>query len=92
MFKKTVAAAVAALTLVGATAVTTSSAQASPLGRAIVAGAIGFGVGAAVAGSSAYAYGYRPAYAYGYGGCGFVSQPIVNPWGVIVGYRRVPAC
>lgn len=90
MFKKTLIAATAALTLVGATAASTSSAQAGPLGRAIVAGAIGFGVGAAVAGSSAYAYGYRPAYVYG--GCGFVSRPVFNAWGDVVAYRRVPAC
>jgi predicted N-acetyltransferase YhbS len=86
MFKKTVTAAVAALTLAGATVAVPSAAEARGLGRAVAIGALGFAVGAAAASSYAYA---RPVY---YGGCGFVRQPIVNPWGEVVGFRRIPAC
>ena len=86
MFKKTLVAAVAVLTVAGSTVATTSSAQAGPLGRAVAAGAIGFAIGAAAAGSYAYA---RPVY---YGGCGWVSRPVYDAWGYFVGYRRYPAC
>ncbi len=91
MFKKTLIAATAALTLAGSVA-STSSAQAGWRGAAIAAGVAGLAIGGAVAANNAYAYdyGYRPVY-YGYG-CGYVSQAVYNPWGVFVGYRRVPAC
>ena len=46
MFKKTLTAAVAALTLAGATVTTTQSAQAGSLGKAVAIGIVGAAVGA----------------------------------------------
>lgn len=91
MFKKTLTAAVAALTLAGTVAATTESAQAGWRGAAITAGVIGLAAGAAIASSHpVYAAPvYRPVY---YGGCGYVRSPVYNTWGYVVGWRRVAAC
>jgi hypothetical protein len=93
MFKKTLTAAVAALTLAGGLAATTQSAEAGWRGAAITAGVVGLATGAAIAANNSYyggySYGYRPVY---YGGCGYVRQPAYNVYGDFVGWRRVPAC
>lgn len=100
MFKKTLIAAAAALTVAGSTAAMTNSAQAGWRGAAIAAGVAGLAIGGAVAANNAYgygpSYGYRSAYGYrsvNYGyGCGYVSRPYYNSWGQFLGYRSVPAC
>jgi hypothetical protein len=93
MIKKTLTAAVAALTLAGTVAVTTTSAEAGWRGAAITAGVLGLATGAAIAANNGayygYDYGYRPVY---YGGCGYVRQPAYNVYGDFIGWRRVPAC
>lgn len=91
MFKKTLTAAVAALTMAGAVATSTQPAEARGLGRAIAFGAAGFAVGALAAGAYARPAYARPVYYGGYG-CGFVSRPVINAWGDVVAYRRVAAC
>ena len=87
MFKKTLTATVAALTMAGAVAASSQPAEARGLGRAVAIGAAGFAVGALAAG--AYA---RPVYYGGGYGCGYVSRPVYDSWGYQVGYRSVPAC
>lgn len=67
MFKKILTAAVAALTLTGATFTTTQSAQAGSLGAAVVAGVVGTVVGVVAGAASSRANAdersdYRPAY------------------------------
>ena len=65
MFKKTLTAAVAALTLAGATLTTTQSAQAGSLGAAVVAGVVGTVVGVVAGAASSRANtsdDYRPTY------------------------------
>ena len=65
MFKKTLTATVAALTLAGATLTTTQSAQAGSLGAAVVAGVVGIVVGVVAGAASSRANtsdDYRPAY------------------------------
>ena len=95
MFKKSLTAAVAALTLVGTVAASTQPAEARGIGRAVAFGTAGFAVGALAAGAAAAAtrpY-YAPAYyGYGYAGCGYVSRPVYNSWGYQVGWSSVPAC
>lgn len=62
MFKKTLTAAVAALTLAAATLAPTSQAQAGSLGKAVAIGILGTAIGAIAAGSAARARqeeGYR---------------------------------
>ena len=92
MFRKTLTATVAALTLTGASLSATTSAQAGGLGKFIVVGAV---VGGALASRSSEAAqpAYRPAYGGGYGGgCGFRNSPIFDEYGHRVGFRRVSAC
>ena len=84
IFKKTVAAALAAITL--SLAIAPTEAQAGrrfPGGGAGIAGAIFGGlILGAIAASAAHE---RRA-------CGFVSPPVVDEDGVVVGYRRVRYC
>lgn len=91
--KKSIAAALAALTI-GASVLATSGAEARPRyrGAAIGAGIVGaLALGALAAGAaSGPAYGYEPAYAYG-------PEPVrrchledrVNYYGDVIGTRRV---
>ncbi len=81
MFKKTLTAAVAALTLASATLTTTQSAQAGGLGNLIAVGIVG----------AAYRSEYRP-YRGGYDGCGFRNRPVFDEYGRQVGVRQVSAC
>ena len=101
MVRKTLTAAVAALTLAGATVTTPSSAQAGGLGKFIAAGVVGAVVGSALAARRSEAY--QPSYggdASGYrlvregyeGGCGFRNSPVFDEDGNRIGSRRVPAC
>ena len=92
MFKKTLTATVAALTMAGAVAASSQPAEARGLGRAVAIGAAGFAVGALAAGAYARPVYYGGGYGgYGYG-CGYVSRPVYDSWGYQVGYRSVPAC
>ncbi|ACA20136.1 putative exported protein of unknown function [Methylobacterium sp. 4-46] len=93
MIRKTLAAAVAALTLAGAVTTTTSSAQAGWRGAAIAAGVLGVAAGA-IASQARPAYAV-PVYgepAYPYGGCGYERRPVFDENGYQVGWRRVPVC
>ena len=99
MFKKTLTATVAALTLATAS-LSTAPAQAGGLGKFIAAGVVGAVVGGALASRSAQAdqpsYAYRPVrggYDDGYrGGCGFRNSPVFDEYGNRIGSRQVPAC
>ena len=102
MFRKTLAATVAALTLATASLAPTSQAQAGGFGKFVAAGIVGAIVGGALAArpSQAYQpnYGYRPVrtfeggYGGGYNGCGFRNSPIFDEDGNRIGSRRVSAC
>ena len=96
MFKKTLTATVAALTLASATLTTTQSAQAGGLGNLIAVGIVGAAVGAVAAGSArsqepSYRSDDRP-YRGGYDGCGFRNRPVFDEYGRQVGVRQVSAC
>jgi hypothetical protein len=105
MFKKSLTAAVAALTLSAATLAPTSQAQAGNLGKVVAIGILGTAV-AAIAGAASsraqeneyrsdYDGGFRQVrggYEGGYGGCGFRNSPIFDEDGIRIGSRRVPAC
>ena len=97
MFKKTLTAAVAALTLVSASLAPVSQAQAGGLGKFIAAGIVGAVVGGAIASRGGdrdpgFDRGYRPV-RRGFGGdCGFRDAPIFDEYGHRIGFRQVPAC
>ena len=96
MFKKTLTATVAALTLAGATLVPLSSAQAG-FGKAVAAGIVGLAVGAVVAGSARsqepnYRSAYRPARGGYDGGCGYRNRAVFDEYGRRVGFQQVSAC
>ena len=97
MFKKSLTAALAALTLTTASLAPTSSAQAGGLGKFIAAGIVGAVVGGAIASrggdrDGGYDRGYRPARGGFGGGCGFRDAPIFDEYGHRIGFRQVPAC
>lgn len=105
MFKKTLAAALATLTLTSATLATASSAQAG-FGKAVAAGIVGLAVGSVLAGSArsqeptyrsgGYDDGYRGGYRPVRGGyddaCGYRNRPVFDEYGRKVGVQRVSAC
>ena len=95
MFKKTLTATVAALTLATAS-LSTAPAQAGSLGKFIAAGIVGAVVGSALASRPSHAgqpsYGYRPARGGYDGGCGVRNSPVFDEYGNRVGFRPVPAC
>lgn len=96
MFKKTLTAAIAALTLAGAS-LTTTSAQAGGFGKFVAAGIVGAVVGGALASrssasDSSYDNGYRPVRGGYNGGCGYSPRPVFDEYGNRVGFRRVPTC
>ena len=95
MFKTSLSATVAALTL--ATAFLCASAQAGGLGKLIAAGVIGAVAGSVVASRArSHEHGYRPEYRPVRGGfdegCGVRARPVFDEFGQQVGTRRVPAC
>ena len=97
MFKKTLTALVAALTLTSATFTTTQSAQAGTFGKVLAAGIVGVAVGAIAAGKARsqdqdYRPEYRPARGGYEGGCGFRNSPVFDEYGNRIGSRRVSAC
>ena len=101
MFRKTLTATVAALTLSGAVITSSTAAEARGLNKlAIGAGIVGAVVGLVAGAASArqeptyqrpvgYEPGYRPVR---YEGCGFAVRPVFDEYGRQVGARRVPAC
>ena len=98
MFKKTLTATVAALTLATAS-LSTAPAQAGSLGKVIAAGIVGAVVGSVIASKArsapvdgAFEGGYRPVRGGYDGGCGFRPRPVFDEYGHQVGIRRVPAC
>ena len=96
MFKKTLTATVAALTLTSAGLTTAQPAQAG-IGKVLAAGIVGVAVGAVVAGSArsqepGFRSDFRPARGGFDGGCGFRSSPIFDENGNRIGFQRVPAC
>lgn len=97
MFKKTLTAAVAALTLVSATVTIPSAAQAGSLGKAIAVGFVGAVIGAALASKAKAGPVPRVVRPYGPGhmvdeDCGFVLRPVFDEFGHKVGMRKVPEC
>lgn len=95
MLKKTLTAAVAALTL--ATAVTPAPAQAGSLGKVVAVGILGAAVGAIVgaAGSkAAHSEEYEPREARRFrpSSCDMRRLPVFDRDGQQVGWRHVPAC
>ena len=98
MFRKTLTAAVAALTLAGATVTTTSSAQAGSLGKAVAIGIVGTVVGVIAGAANARSRDnderYEPrSVRVGYeSGCGFRNSPVFDENGNRIGSRPVPAC
>ena len=107
MFRKTLTAAVAALTLTGATLTPMHAAQAGSIGKVVAAAVVGVAVGAIAAGKARSQEGYqerryqergdrseyRPVRGYDRyeGGCGR-NSPIFDEDGNRIGSRRVPAC
>ena len=105
MVRKTLTAAVAALTLASATFTTIPSAQAGSLGKAIAIGVVGTVVGVIAGAASARSREsderseYRPARGeyrpvrVGYeSGCGLRNSPIFDENSNRIGSRRVPDC
>ncbi len=99
MFKKTLTATVAALTLASATLTIPSSAQAGVLGK-VVAGVAGVVIGAAAVGAAARAASddvadrqdFRPVRGGYDNGCGFRLRPVFDEYGNRAGMQRVPTC
>ena len=90
-YKKTLTAALAALTL-GATVLSTATPASARNGGAIAAGIIGgLALGALAAGAAHAAPGYY-APSRVYGGCWMERRPVFNRWGDVVGYRRTRVC
>jgi hypothetical protein len=53
-------------------------------------GAGGFAAGLALGAATSAAA--NPSYGYGYPACGIVRQPVVDEYGIVVGYHRVRVC
>jgi hypothetical protein len=91
--RKPIVGALAAASLVGALAASTTSAEARwRRGPGIAAGVIGgLALGALAAGAARpYYYGPGPAY-YGYG-CHIERQPVYDAWGRFRGWQRIRVC
>jgi hypothetical protein len=88
--RKTITAAVGALTVAATIVATAAPAEAQWRGR----GGYGWRGPALVGGLAlgALAAGAYAAPAYGYGGCYITRRPVVNRWGDVVAYRRVRVC
>lgn len=90
--RKTIASALAVLTVAGALTATAGSAEAAPRhrnwnGGAVAAGVVGAIALGAIAASAAQARPAQPAYE-----CGWERQPVYNQWGEFAGWRRVQVC
>ncbi len=105
--RKTLTAAVTALSLAGMVAVTTTEASAGWRGRhhhrggwggpvaAGVIGALALGAFAAAAAPRRQHYapeGYYPVAGYGHPQCYVEKQPAYDAWGQFAGYQRVRVC
>ena len=89
IFKKSLTASIAALTLMAAVSTGATPASARN-GGAIAAGIIGgLALGAMAAGAANSYYAPRPVYA---GSCWIERRAITNRWGDVVGYRRIRVC
>jgi hypothetical protein len=86
------AVSLAAFAIVGATPASAAWHGGWGWGAPVAAGIIGGAVvGAAVAGAYAPYY-YGPPVAYAAPACWFQSQPVYDPYGRFMGYRRVRVC
>jgi hypothetical protein len=84
--RKTLVATLAAVTLIGAAAVSTTEASAKPFFKGPH---WGWGVGAAIGTGLAIA---AASNAYGYGDCYIGHRPVYDGYGNVVGYQRIRVC
>ncbi len=84
--RKTLVTTVAAVTLIGAAAASTTEASAKPFFKGPH---WGWGIGAAIGTGLAIA---AASNAYGYGDCYLAHRPVYDGYGNVVGYQRVRVC
>ena len=91
--KKTLTAAVAALSIGAAVTMSAGTAEAKGgKGAAIAGGIIAGVVGGAILGSIANANAGYVEVAPAYGSCWLEKRPVYNQWGDFMGYRRIRVC